>query len=266
MDLDNTPVIENLHKDVKALEGRDLQLWSIGVLTILVVAAGIIAIVLPNIAWNMGSLRLNGRYLPPLLFGFIALIVLFNIYAIQQRQSLSTLRQELLRQFVRSDAAEKLSLVDPLTDIFNRRYLDRMIASEVKRADRQQTMLTFLMIDVNDFKSANTRLGHGVGDRILSEMGKLLKKTFRTSDITIRYGGDEFLVVMPETDERQAQRAVERLLANVDSWNREYVQSGFRLTLSCGIAAYTKDADVKHVIETAYQRMILYKAAPSVAR
>jgi hypothetical protein len=142
MDLDNTPFIENLHKDVKALEGRDLQLWSIGVLTILVVAAGIIAIVLPNIAWNMGSLRLNGPYLPPLLFGFIALIVLFNIYAIQQRQSLSTLRQELLRQFVRSDAAEKLSLVDPLTDIFNRRYLDRTIASEVKRADRQQTTLT----------------------------------------------------------------------------------------------------------------------------
>src|ERR1700682_18108 len=104
------------------------------------------------------------------------------------------------------------------------------------------------MIDVNDFKSANTRLGHGVGERILSEMGKLLNKTFRTSDITIRHGGDEFLVVMPETDERQAQRAVERLLANVDSWNREYVQSAFRLTLSCGIAACPKNMRMSNTL------------------
>ncbi len=266
MDREEPRLFEDLEREMKALEGRDLQLWSISLLVILIVAGGFVAIIFPNVMWKLGTLRLDGRYVPQLFFGFIALILLFNIYAVQQRRALHHLRAELLREFVRAEAAEKLTLVDPLTEMFNRRYLDQIISSEVGRADRRGTSLTFLMMDVDEFRSVNTRLGHLVGDRILSEVGKLLRETFRRSDTVLRYGGDEFMVVMPETNEQQAEPAIERLLARVAYWNRQETLPGFRLRLSCGLATYTKGADVKEVLDTADQRLYLYKTTQQAAR
>lgn len=260
MEPEKAPRAEELRREIQALEGRDLQLWSIGLLVILVVAAGFVALIAPNVMWNLSVLRVEGRYLPQLIFGFIALIVLFNIYAVGQRRVLRHTREELVRQLIRSEAAEKLSLVDPLTEIFNRRYLDQIISREVSRADRLGTGLTFLMTDVDGFKAVNTRFGHLVGDRILNEVAQVLKRTFRTSDTVIRYGGDEFLVVLADTHEQQARRAVERLLEQVDRWNRTNPTVGYTMGLSCGLAAYTKGAKITDVLEAADQRMYQHKA------
>ena len=260
MDQDQTQRAQDLRKEINALEGRDLQLWSIGILIILVVAAGFVALVLPNLTWELAFARQQGRYLPQLFFGFIALIILFNIYVLQQRRQLGHTREELIRQLIRSEAAEKLSLVDPLTEIFNRRYLEKIVTKETTRAERLGTGLTFLMIDVDNFKSANTRFGHLAGDRILTEVALLMKRTFRTSDTVIRYGGDEFLILLPETNEQQAQRAVERLLQSVENWNRSNTIVGYKMSLSCGLAAYSKGANVTEVLEAADQRMYQHKA------
>jgi diguanylate cyclase (GGDEF)-like protein len=252
---------EELRRKVDALDDRDFQLWSILVLLILVVTAGFLALIFPNVAWRAEALRLDGRYVPQLFFGFIVLIVLFNIYALGQRRLLRKTRRELFRQLARSEAAEKLALVDPLTEIYNRRYLDQVLPKEVNRAERRGTSLTFLVIDVDGFKSVNTRFGHLAGDRLLSQMGQLLLATFRRSDIPIRYGGDEFLIVMPETNDAQAQRAVERLLAKVEDWNKESTIPGFRLILSFGLATYVPGTNVADVLARADQRMYLHKAA-----
>ena len=262
---EQNPQVAELRREIQTLEGRDFQIWSIGLLMILVIAAGFIALILPNIMWNLGVLRVEGRYLPQLFFGFIALILLFNIYAFEQRHVLRNAREELVRQLIRAEAAERLSLVDPLTEIFNRRYLDQIVAKETSRADRLGTSLTFMMVDVDGFKSANTRFGHLVGDRILKEVAAVLKKTLRASDTIIRYGGDEFLVVLSETNEPQGQRALERLLAEVNHWNRTSVIPHYTLRLSYGLAAYTKGASATEVIRLADERMYQQKLRHSAA-
>jgi diguanylate cyclase (GGDEF)-like protein len=248
-----------LQQEIKALEGRDLQLWSIGLLMLVVVAAGFIALILPNVMWGMGELRVAGRYLPQLFFGFISLIVLFNVYAFHQRHQLSVTRGELVRQLVRSEAAEHLAMIDPLTGVFNRRFLDEVLPKEASRAERLNSQLSFAMIDVDGFKSVNTRFGHVIGDQILSEVAHLLKAHFRLSDSIIRYGGDEFLVVMSDTDEAGAQVSVERLRGSVERWNAVSVIAGYKMSLSCGVASFARGASPTEVIETADQRMFHQK-------
>lgn len=254
-----------LRREIQGLDHKDIQLWSIGVLIILILAAGFAALVLPNVMWNLGILNVGSHYLPQLFFGFIVLIVLFNIYTLQRRRALQRTRDELVHELVRREAAEKLSLIDPLTELYNRRYLDQVLPREVNRADRLETHLTFLMLDVDGFKSANTQFGHVRGDRILTEISQVLKRTFRTSDTVVRYGGDEFLVLLTETDETEAGRAVERLLESVGRWNRANSGEGFNLSLSCGFATYSKGENATDVIHLAEQRMDAHRTRPSSA-
>jgi len=257
--------VEQLRQEIRALEGRDFHLWSIGVLVTLVVAAGFVALVWPNVMWNLGEFRVDGRYFPQLIYGFVTLVVLFNIYQIQQRRLLGHARDELVHQLLRGEAMERLSLVDPLTETFNRRYLDQILPKEVSRTDRRGSSLALAVIDVDDFKSVNTRFGHPVGDRVLAEVAQLLKKLFRASDTVIRYGGDEFLVLMGDTNEQEAEAAVARLHAQVNRWNLTDAIAGYKMGLSCGVAVYTKGANATEVLETADNRMYGQKLQKSSA-
>src|SRR5437016_8841200 len=145
---------------------------------IVLLLAGLAGLLLPNVVWNRALVRFEGRFLPQLFYGLITLVVLFNIYVMQQRRHLRHAREELVLQMVYNEAAERLSVVDPLTQVFNRRYMDSVLTTELKRAERQNLTLGFLMIDVNDFKGVNTNFGHLTGDRILMEVADLLKHTF----------------------------------------------------------------------------------------
>jgi len=256
---------ERLRQDMRALEGRDFQLWSIGLLVTLVVAAGFVALVWPKVMWNLGGLRLDGRYVPQLIFGFITLVVLFNIYQLQQRRVLRNTRDELVRQILRGEAVERLSLMDPLTETFNRRYLEQILPKEASRADRRGSSLALVMIDVDGFKSVNTRFGHLVGDKVLIEVAQLLKKVFRASDTVIRYGGDEFLVLMGDTTEQEAGAAVVRLQVQVDRWNLKSTAAGYKMGLSCGTGVYVKGANASEALELADNRMYGEKLQKSPA-
>jgi diguanylate cyclase (GGDEF)-like protein len=250
----------HLRRRVHGLEMRDFQLWSIVILIIVVLAVGIVGLVLPNLMWRMGTLHAEGRYLPQLFFAFVTLVILFNVYILQQRRELSHSREELVRQIMYNEAAERLSMVDPLTETFNRRYMDQILEKDLSRAERQGISLVFLMIDVNDFKSVNTRFGHLVGDQILIEVATVLKNTFRASDIIIRYGGDEFLVMLSDCNEQDAQRAIERLQSRTRRWSENSTVVGYKMSLSFGLAEYGKGANLTEVLNAADRMMYEYKA------
>jgi len=250
-----------LRREVQALEERDFQLWSIVVLIGLVLVAGIAGLLVPTVVWHIHFFRFDAHYLPQLLFGLIALVLLFNVYVIKQRLELRHTREELVLQMVYNEASERLSLVDPLTDTFNRRYMDQVIAKDLSRAERLGVNLVFLMIDVNDFKSVNTRFGHLTGDRILVEVGQVLKRTFRASDIIIRFGGDEFLVMLSDTDENSSEYAIERLRRQLEKWNGEKLIPGYHMALSWGAAVYGKGSELKNVLDIADRKMYEHKAA-----
>jgi diguanylate cyclase (GGDEF)-like protein len=258
MESQEMPWSAKLLRDMRALEGRDVHLWSLGVMVLLVVAAGFAALVVPNLVWGAQDLRVDARYFPQLFYGFVTLILLFNLYAFNKKKELRHARDELVHQLVRSEVAEMTALKDPLTDAFNRRYFDQIIQGEVNRANRRSSDLG-IIIDVDDFKSVNTRFGHLAGDQVLISVVQMLNRTFRSCDVVIRYGGDEFLVLVTDSTEEGAKIALERLQQSVDAWNRANLVPGYRLALSCGVAGYSKGMKIQDVVELADERMFVEK-------
>ena len=129
---------------------------------------------------------------------------------------------------------------DELTDVYNRRYLDTKLRDEVRRAKRYKRPISVLMLDLDHFKQINDTLGHAQGDETLRELAKLLRGQTREIDVVCRYGGDEFTMVLPETDAQAAARKAERLRQKVAGFDfRNLTDAGrpLRLSLSIGVAA-----------------------------
>jgi diguanylate cyclase (GGDEF)-like protein len=242
------------YREMQALSARDWQLWSICALMLVVIAIGFSAFVLPNLMWGGVPLRIDHHYMPQLFFGLLTLIILFNVYILEQKRTIDRTRQRLLQELMESAKAKEVALVDPLTGVFNRRYMDEIFPREISKASRAGTELSFIMLDVDGFKDINTKFGHFAGDQYLRDVATLLKKTFRGSDTVLRLGGDEFLVILPETSNKQAQRAAERLLWETRWWNQAG-HAKYELAFSCGAATYRKGMDIKEVLELADRDM-----------
>jgi diguanylate cyclase (GGDEF)-like protein len=249
---------ESIQRQIHQLSSRDMQLWSIITLVVLVLTAGFLALVFPNLVVSQRIIHIEQGYLPQLYFGLICLIVLFNIYLMGQRIALNSTRKALIAELVLNERLESLSLVDPLTQLFNRRALNELISHQVARANRQGSPLTFLIIDITGFRELNAKLGSMEGNRVLTEFARMLKDIFRGGDLVFRQGGDEFLVVMPDTGEQQAEYPLQRLLHLVGQWNTENV-NGFQLSFTWGMAGYVTGTSMEDVLRTVdrklYQKM-----------
>jgi diguanylate cyclase (GGDEF)-like protein len=249
---------EELQRQIQELSTRDMQLWSIVSLVVLVLTGGFLALLAPNFMWAQRIFKVEQAYLPQLFFGLISLIVLFNIYLLSQRTALNATRKALISELVLNERLESLSLVDPLTQLLNRRALTELISHQLARANRSGDPLTFLILDLDNFRELNSRLGNLEGNRLLSEFAKLLKNVFRGGDLIFRQGGDEFLVVMPSTSEQQAESPLQRLLRAVDEWSAAN-DKNYQLSFAWGLAGYVTGTSLEEIMRTVdrklYQKM-----------
>ena len=131
-----------------------------------------------------------------------------------------------------------LAETDPLTNCFNRRALMEKLEQEMDRAARYATMLTGMMVDIDNFKQINDTHGHLVGDRVLKQLANLLKREQRSVDIVARYGGEEFVVLLPETTNTESRNFAERILRRVSAHDFGEPGNPVRVTISIGIASY----------------------------
>lgn len=136
---------------------------------------------------------------------------------------------------------KELSLRDPLTGVYNRRFLEEALERELARARREARPLALLMVDLAGFHRVNNQFGHQVGDRVLREVARVLTEAVRPSDTVVRYGGDEFLIVMPGLDLEGARRAAARLCRRIEGHD-----FGIPLKLSArtGMAVWTPARDL----------------------
>jgi diguanylate cyclase (GGDEF)-like protein len=134
-------------------------------------------------------------------------------------------------------------MTDELTKLYNRRHFYRVLEIEIARAQRYRRPLTLAILDVDKFKDCNDKFGHNSGDRVLRSLGGAMTSHLRKTDTSFRYGGDEFAVIMPETDSNKAKGFVDRLrLKWLHILRAEFLGLEDFLGLSAGIAEFPKDA------------------------
>jgi diguanylate cyclase (GGDEF)-like protein len=134
--------------------------------------------------------------------------------------------------------AEKQSMTDPLTGLYNRRSLDSLLQREVALAERHHTALSLVMLDMDKFKQVNDTYGHAAGDYMLKAFADCVRITLRKTDLAFRYGGDEFVIALPQTPLAQAQQVVQKLrqaFASVD-FSDAIAKLEHHPTLSIGVA------------------------------
>ena len=153
---------------------------------------------------------------------------------------------------------KRLSEEDYLTKLYNRRKIHEIIEIEIKRSRRYNSAFAVLMLDIDDFKSINDTYGHNTGDKVLVEFSNIIRHTVRESDIASRWGGEEFLVICPETMTDGAISLAEKIRHNIERNNFE--EAG-KITTSIGVAGIEHGDNVKSLIFRADEALYASKKA-----
>ncbi len=151
-----------------------------------------------------------------------------------------------------SEMLREVSIRDPLTGLFNRRHMDASLEREISRAKRKASGLGIIMLDIDHFKRFNDTLGHEAGDALLKSLGNFLLNSMRSSDVPCRYGGEEFLLILPDASMESALRRAEQMLSEVRELRVEFNGRHLdRITISFGVSAYPDSGLTKEEIISA---------------
>jgi diguanylate cyclase (GGDEF)-like protein len=158
----------------------------------------------------------------------------------------------------------QMAITDLLTGLYNRRYFEQVLTQELTRAKRYKLTCCLLILDVDNFKNFNDTFGHPMGDRILATIGETITKMLRSVDFAFRYGGEEFAIILPETDLNCARDVAERIRRCVIEDSGKIMRDTQKelVTVSTGIACYPHDAVTGETLFAVADRL-LYKAKDS---
>jgi diguanylate cyclase (GGDEF)-like protein len=190
-----------------------------------------------RLALQSGDVQhLTDSLVVPLRVGQLTLGVIFLDRSVSQEQNM-----ELLHIFANQAAVAiqntqlyEMATLDPLTGLFVRRFFEQYLLRELRSAFRSRQSLSLLMLDIDDMKSINDTAGHQVGDQALSTMGKALREATRSNDIVGRYGGDEFIIILPQTAMSGAEIVVKRILDGLKGKTLFGTNGPFHLRSSIG--------------------------------
>jgi diguanylate cyclase (GGDEF)-like protein len=177
------------------------------------------------------------------------LVLIFNVYVVYEQWQINRIRSEL------SEQLHKLAFLDPLTGLFNRRYIEQWLANEITRSQRRSSALTVVLFDLDAFKQVNDGYGHSAGDRVLQVFAERLRKATRGADVAGRYGGDEFLAVLPECTSKGVQPILQRL----DDLQGEACGEKLPFSYSAGWTEYVPGESMEELLKRADQALYANK-------
>jgi len=158
------------------------------------------------------------------------------------------------------ERTERQAMQDPLTALWNRRFFFDRLDAETSRCARYGCIFSIVMIDLRNFKIVNDRFGHPAGDRVLIEIASFFQRSLRECDVVARYGGDEFVILFPETDFAEVSRIMERMEENLK--NQKLCVESVEVLFDCGIASYPADGkDGRALVQVADERLYSGKNA-----
>lgn len=245
-----------VQEEVLRTPRRSFQFWSalvlgLGLFGVLLALYGLL--LAPSSAWSPQGIA---RLVPPLLYGVLALFVLLNYYVAQKEGVIQGLQQELVQQKIEAELNRELALLDPVTEVYNRRYLRVILSKEISRAKRYGRGMSVMLTDITGFRKVNESLGQTGGDVVLKQIAQIIRMGIRNSDYVVRFGGDEFLVVLPDTEDPSVTILASRLKESFREWMRRSGMMEFGLRLAIGIARYMPDRPVDEILRLAEQRMV----------
>jgi diguanylate cyclase (GGDEF)-like protein len=242
----------DLKQEIQALERRDYRATVIALL-----ALSIVVVFFAGLLW-LGS-HIDTGYATLSICGVLAVVVMMNVLVSRRRLAFRKSQLELMGELEKLDAAEKFSLLDPMTETYNLRYLERILPAEKNRADRTESALSFVMTALEEFDKVNAKFGARTGERIVRELAQMLKMVFRPTDTIVRYDANLFLIVMPNSSQNGAMVAVKRFMQQVEAWNHAGVIPGYQMRLDFGYEGYNQKSDIWNTIALAKQRLSIFR-------
>ncbi|MGO8817562.1 MAG: GGDEF domain-containing protein [Terriglobia bacterium] len=215
------------------LESRRWEFWVLTIFAGVVLVLGALSFFFPRRFWEGGGLQISLS--PPVLFVIMVGTVLAALLYVRRDFEVRGLRLANVHQYISSQEEQAKSMIDAVTKVFTRAYLHDLLTGEISRVERTNGSLALIMCDLNDFKQVNDRHGHLVGDYVLAQIAAILKSCVRGCDYVIRYGGDEFLVVLPDTDQDGGKIVRQRVHLKVAEWDRNNRMADAPITVSLGL-------------------------------
>jgi diguanylate cyclase (GGDEF)-like protein len=161
-----------------------------------------------------------------------------------------------------ADSYAHAAAVDPVTNLFNRRYFQVRLDEELQRSKRHQIPIALLLIDVDDFKAVNDSAGHLAGDVVLRDLGEILRSCVRVFDVCARFGGEEFVIIMPGGTKENAFRIAERIRRRVEAYHpSEPSMEGLRITVSIGFSVSSATTAVSELLDLSDKALYAAKHA-----
>jgi len=228
------------------LESQKREFWILIIFAAVVLLLGVLSFFFPHQFWNSGGLQVTIS--PQVLFVIMVAIVLASLVFVRRDLEVRGLRLANLQQYMSSQEEQAASMIDAVTNVFTRGFLHDLLEGEISRAERTNRSLAMIMCDLNNFKQVNDRYGHLMGDYVLSQIAIILKSCVRGSDYVVRYGGDEFLLLLPETDEQGGEIVRMRVHSKVSEWDHNNRVGDLPISVSLGlylhVTGQTADKDV----------------------
>jgi len=248
-----------IQAELLRLESQKREFWIIVAFAALVLLLGVLTFFFPATYWRTNTLDLSLS--PQILFVLMVVAVLAALFYVRRDMQMKALRLSSLQQLFTSQHAQAASMIDAVTNVFTRGFLHDLLQGEIARAERTGRPLALVMCDLDDFKLVNDRYGHLMGDYILYQVAAILKSCVRGSDYVIRYGGDEFLLVLSETDENGAETVRQRIHRKIAEWDHDNRVGDLPLSVSLGMYLHVTGQSPEKDVAEADARMYAEKQA-----
>src|ERR1700735_377276 len=250
---------DDIQSSLRKLERRDM--WASGSTAIIILGLTALVVSLSVSLYLKAPKAMFGWDLSLAVWALVGLVLFFTGHMIFQQFRLRTVQRELSEQQIQAEVFKRLALFDPLTGLYNRRFAEERLRAEIGRAERRGLSMVVVLLDLNDFKKINDKHGHPAGDEVLKEFAKCLTSSTRGSDLAVRWGGDEFMLLLLDCEIDQLSVVLSRLVGlrvNVSGTELEVL-------FSVGWKAYETGDQFEGLIEAADRNLYVHKAASKVS-
>jgi len=247
--------VAEIRSSLRQAERRDLWMWGNAVIIILSLAALLVSLSVS--LYLKGATTIFGWDLSTAVRVLVGMVVVFTGHMIYQHFRLRTIQKALAEQQIEAEVFRRLAMYDPLTGLYNRRFAEQRLRAEIARAERRGLSMTVVLLDLNDFKSINDGYGHLVGDHVLKEFAKCLSHATRGSDLAVRWGGDEFMLLLLDCEVNQLSVVLKRLVG----FSVEVHGKTLTVSFSMGWKAFEPGDTLEGLIEKADRDLYTHKAA-----